>query len=214
MNIALVMEWSTSERNEIVSGVLTKVTEKNGHSVVNYGQYNMEDHRQTYNQNAIFTAALLASGAADFVVTGCGTGEGAMLAANAMPGVICGLVTDPADSYLFTQINGGNCMSLPFAKGWGWAAEVNLEYVFEKLFVQAPGGGYPPSAAASEQRNAALLNKLKAVAVRDIRDILAAEDPDIHDMVVNAFFGKRMELFKENCKDASILKAVEDAISR
>ena len=71
-----------------------------------------------------------------------------------------------------------------------------------------------PSAAASEQRNAALLNKLKAVAVRDIRDILAAEDPDIHDMVVNAFFGKRMELFKENCKDASILKAVEDAISR
>ena len=214
MNIALVMEWSTCQRNEIVFDVLKKVAEANGHTVVNYGQYDMEDNRQTYNQNAVFIAALLESGAADFVVTGCGTGEGAMLAANAMPGVCCGLVTDPADSYLFTQINGGNCMSLPFAKGWGWAAEVNLEYVFEKLFVKAPGGGYPPSAAASEQRNAALLNKLKAVAHNDLKEILASEDADIHEMVVNAFAGKRMELFRDNCKSADILNAVEKAINR
>ncbi len=214
MNIALVMEWSTSERNEIVSSVLEKVAAANGHKAVNYGQFGPEDHRQTYNQNAIFTAVLLASGAADFVITGCGTGEGAMLACNAMPGVQCGLVADPADSYLFTQINGGNCMSLPYAKGWGWAAEVNLEYVFEKLFVKAPGGGYPESAAASEQRNAALLTKLKAAANRDITEILACEDPDIHDMVVNAFGGKRMELFRANCKNAEILAAVEKAISK
>ena len=214
MNIALVMEWSTSERNEIVSSVLQKVAEANGHTVVNYGQYNMEDHRQTYNQNAVFTAALLASGAADFVITGCGTGEGAMLACNSMPGVVCGLVADPADSYLYTQINGGNTMALPFAKGWGWAAEVNLEYVFEKLFVKAPGGGYPPSAAASEQRNAALLNKLKAVSHHSLEEILASEDPDIHDMVVNAFYGKRMELFRANCKNAEVLAAVERAISK
>lgn len=213
MNIALVMEWSTCERNQIVFDVLEKVAKANGHTVVNYGQFNAEDNRQTYNQNAVFLAALLQSGAADFVVTGCGTGEGAMLAANAMPGVCCGLVTDPADSYLFTQINGGNCMSLPFAKGWGWAAEVNLEYVFEKLFIQAPGGGYPPSAAASEQRNAALLNKLKAVANKDIKEILAAKDPDIHEMVVNAFAGKRLELFRANCKSQEIMNAVEKALA-
>jgi len=214
MNIALVMEWSTSARNETVNSVLTKVAEANGHTVVNYGQYNMEDHRQTYNQNAVFSAVLLASGAADFVVTGCGTGEGAMLAANSMPGVQCGLVIDPADSFLYTQINDGNCMSLPFAKGWGWAAEVNLEYVFEKLFVQEPGGGYPPSAAESEKRNAVLLTKLKAVSHSSIEAILASEDPDIHDMVVNAFGGKRLELFRENCKDPDIFKAVEAALAR
>lgn len=213
MNIALVMEWSTSERNSIVNDVLQKVAKANGHTVVNYGQFGMEDFRQTYNQNAIFTASLLASGTADFVITGCGTGEGAMLACNSMPGVTCGLVVDPADSYLFTQINGGNCMSLPFAKGWGWAAEVNLEYVFEKLFVQEPGGGYPESAAASEQRNAALLNKLKAAAQRSIKEILACEDPDVHDMVVNAFGGKRMDLFRENCKNAEFLSVVEKAIA-
>ena len=213
MNIALVMEWSTSARNEVVSKVLAEVAAERGHSVVNYGQFNAEDFRQTYNQNAIFTAALLASKAADFVVTGCGTGEGAMLACNSMPGVQCGLVVDPADSYLFTQINAGNAMSLPFAKGWGWAAEVNLRYVFEKFFAEKPGGGYPIEAAASEQRNAALLNKLKLASHRDLKDILFAEDPDIKEMVKNAFGGKRYELFKANCQDQEILSAVDKAIS-
>lgn len=213
MKIALVMEWSTCERNEIVWNTLKKVAEANGHTVVNYGQFNMEDNRQTYNQNAVLIGALLNSGAADFVITGCGTGEGAMLAANAMPGVCCGLVVDPADSYLFTQVNGGNCMSLPFAKGWGWGAEVNLEYVFEKLFVKAPGGGYPEHAAASEQRNAGLLNKLKAVAHTDIKDILTSEDPDVHDMVKAAFAGERLALFKADCKNEEILAAVEKALA-
>ncbi|MBQ6321702.1 MAG: RpiB/LacA/LacB family sugar-phosphate isomerase [Lachnospiraceae bacterium] len=213
MKIALVMEWSTSERNEIVAEKLTKVAEANGHSVTNYGQFGKEDFRQTYNQNAIFTAALLASGAADFVITGCGTGEGAMLACNSMPGVCCGLVIDPADSYLFTQINGGNCMSLPFAKGWGWAAEVNLEYVFEKLFVQEPGGGYPPSAAASEQRNAYLLNKMKEVSHHSLKEILATEDPEVKEIVKAAFGGKRMELFRANCGCPEILAAVEAALA-
>ena len=213
MKIALVMEWSTSARNAEVIAVLEKVAAANGHTVVNYGQYNLEDNRQTYNQNAIFTSCLLNSGAADFVITGCGTGSGAMLACNSMPGVQCGLCSNPSESYLFTQINGGNCMSIPYALNWGWAAEVNLEYIFEKLFVQEPGGGYPPSAAASEQRNAKLLTKLKAVANKDIKDILASEDPDIKEMIQMAFAGKRMELFKENCQDAEILAAVEKAIA-
>lgn len=213
MKIALVMEWSTCEKNEIVYNTLKKVAEANGHTVVNYGQYNMEDNRQTYNQNAVLTGAILNSGAADFVITGCGTGEGAMLASNAMPGVCCGLVVDPADSYLFTQVNGGNCMSLPFAKGWGWGAELNLEYVFEKLFVKTPGGGYPKHAAASEQKNAALLNKLKAVAHNDMETILTSEDPDVKEMVRAAFAGKRYDLFKADCKCDKIMAAVDKALA-
>lgn len=213
MKIALVMEWSTSARNAEVIAVLEKVAKANGHTVVNYGQYDLEDNRQTYNQNAIFTSCLLNSGAADFVITGCGTGSGAMLACNAMPGVICGLCSNPSESYLFTQINGGNCMSVPFALNWGWAAEVNLEYIFEKLFVKEPGGGYPPSAAASEQRNAALLNKLKAVSTNDIKEILKAEDPDLKEMIRMAFAGKRMELFRENCPDKEMIAAVEAAVA-
>ena len=60
MNIALVMEWSTCAKNEIVYETLKKVAESKGHTVVNYGQFNMEDFRQTYNQNAVFTAAFSA----------------------------------------------------------------------------------------------------------------------------------------------------------
>lgn len=214
MKIALVMEWSTSERNETVYRVLKEVAERNGHTVVNYGQFGPDDHRQTYNQNAVLISAILNSGAADMVVTGCGTGEGALLAANSMPGVLCGLVVDPADSYLYTQINGGNCISLPFAKGWGWAAEVNLEYVFDKLFAKKPGGGYPPAAAASEQNNARLLNKLKAVSHSDIITVLKSDEPEVHNMVKEAFAGKRMELFEADCKNSEILAAVKEAVSR
>ena len=48
-------------------------------------------------------------------------------------GVVCGLIVEPLDGWLFSQINGGNCVSLPLNKGYGWAANVNLEYTFEKL---------------------------------------------------------------------------------
>lgn len=34
---------------------------------------------------------------------GCGTGEGAMLAMNSFPGVICGHVEEPADAYTFIK---------------------------------------------------------------------------------------------------------------
>ena len=211
MKIALVMEWSTSQRNELVYETLKKVAEANGHTVDNYGQFNPEDHRMTYNQCAILTSVILNSGAADFVVTGCGTGEGAMLAANSMPGVECGLVYDPSDSYLFTQINNGNAISLPYAKGFGWGAEVNLEYIFEKLFVQEPGGGYPPHAAESEKNNKRILDGLKKVSHQDIKYILANADKDL----VKASFGgpKTMELLEANCKDRTILDAVKAAIA-
>ena len=212
MKIALVMEWSTCEKNEIVYQTLKKVAEAHGHTVTNYGQFHMEDARQTYNQNAVFIAALLNSGAADFVVTGCGTGEGAMLAANSMPGVCCGLAADPADSYLFTQVNGGNCLSFPFAKGWGWGAEINLEYMFEKLFVREPGGGYPAHAAASEQRNAYLLNQMKAVSHRSLKEILSTENPEVKEIIRAAFAGKRLELFRAACAPGEILSAVEKAL--
>jgi ribose 5-phosphate isomerase RpiB len=60
---------------------------------------------------------LLNSKAVDFVVTGCGTGQGAMMSLNIHPGVVCGCL-DPADAFLFSQINNGNALSLAFAKGF------------------------------------------------------------------------------------------------
>jgi len=211
MKIALVMEWSQSEKNELVFNTLKKVAEANGHTVDNYGQYNMKDHRMTYNQCAILTSTILNSGAADFVVTGCGTGEGATLAANSMPGVECGLCLDPSDSYLFTQINAGNAIAIPYAKGFGWGAEINLEYIFEKLFVREPGGGYPDIARESEKANKKILDGLKAVSHHDIKYILANADKDL----VKASFGgpNTMALLEKNAKDKSIVDAVKAAIA-
>jgi len=135
MRIALINENSQAAKNDMIYSTLKKVADSKGFEVDNYGMYSADDKAQlTYVQNGILAAILLNSGAADFVVTGCGTGEGAMLALNSFPGVICGHVVDPSDAYMFMQINDGNAIALPFAKGFGWGAELNLTYIFEKLF--------------------------------------------------------------------------------
>src|SRR5699024_1639700 len=96
MKIALINENSQAAKNGIIEAALKKAVEPMGHEVVNYGMYAADDAAQlTYVQNGILAAILLNSGAADYVVTGCGTGEGAMLALNSFPGVICGHVEDP-----------------------------------------------------------------------------------------------------------------------
>ena len=120
MNIALIIENSQAAKSDIVHTALTNVVEPLGHEVHHYGMYTAEDDASlTYPMNGLLTGILLNSGAADFVVTGCGTGMGSMLACNAMPGVFCGLVIDPTDAFLFGQINDGNAMSMPYAKGFG-----------------------------------------------------------------------------------------------
>ena len=91
MKIALINENSQAAKNGIIEDALKKVVEPMGHEVVNYGMYAADDAAQlTYVQCGILAAILLNSGAADYVITGCGTGEGAMLALNSFPGVICG----------------------------------------------------------------------------------------------------------------------------
>ena len=59
---------------------------------------------------------LLANRTVDFIVTGCSSGQGMMLACNSMPGVICRYAPTPKDAYLFAQINNGNAISLPLGE--------------------------------------------------------------------------------------------------
>ena len=161
-------------------------------------------------QCGILAAILLNSGAADYVITGCGTGEGAMLALNSFPGVICGHVEDPVDAYTFAHVNDGNAVALPFAKGFGWGGELNLEYVFEKLFVEEWGGGYPKERAVPEQRNAKILNEVKKVTHRDLLDILPNLD---QDLVKGAVAGKQFkDLFFANCKCDKIAEYVKTIV--
>ncbi|MCB1705216.1 MAG: RpiB/LacA/LacB family sugar-phosphate isomerase [Halioglobus sp.] len=207
MKIALINENSQAAKNCIVDTALRNVVEPMGHEVFNYGMYSADDTAVlTYVQNGILAAILLNSGAADFVVTGCGTGAGSMLALNAFPGVICGHAQDPVDAFTFAQINAGNALAMPFAKGFGWAAELNLEYIFEKLFGQEMGQGYPAERAAIMAKNRDILNKVKAVTHTDMLTILETLD---QDLVKGAIGGEKFkEYFYAHCTNDDIKRAV------
>lgn len=211
MRIALINENSQAAKNEMICSTLEKVVKPMGHEVRNYGMYSADDACQlTYVQVGILAAVLLNSGAADYVITGCGTGEGAMLACNSFPGVICGHVANPLDAYTFAQINDGNAISIPFALGFGWGGELNLEYIFEKLFCEESGQGYPKERAVPEQRNKRILDEVKAAAYRPLPEILKDLD---RDLVRGALGGEKFrELFFADCKCEEIAAAVREIL--
>ena len=61
---------------------------------------------------------------------------------------------------------------MPFAKGFGWGAELNLENVFENLFKAPFGGGYPKERVIPEQRNKKILDEVKKITHNDFLTIL------------------------------------------
>lgn len=203
MKIALINENSQASKNEIIYNTLKSVVEPKGYEVYNYGMYSAEDEAQlTYVQNGILAAILLNSGAVDYVITGCGTGEGAMLALNSFPGVVCGHIVDPSDAFMFSQINDGNAIALPFAKGFGWGADLNLQYIFEKLFEGESGQGYPKERAVFMERNRKILNEVKKVTHVDMLTILKNIDQELLKGAVSG--AKFQEYFFDNCKDEAI----------
>ncbi|MBE6630972.1 MAG: hypothetical protein E7624_09030 [Ruminococcaceae bacterium] len=211
MKIALINENSQAAKNELILSALTSVVEPMGHTVDNYGMYKADDAAQlTYVQVGILGAILLGSGAADYVVTGCGTGEGAMLAMNSFPGVICGHVEDPVDAYTFAHVNDGNAVSLPFAKGFGWGGELNLTYIFEKLFGFGHGEGYPKERVVPEQRNKKILDGVRAETLRPLTECLDRID---QELLRGAIAGERFrELFFANCKDEKIAAYIRNLL--
>lgn len=211
MKIALINENSQAAKNEIIYQALKTVTQPMGFEVKNYGMYTAEDKAQlTYVQVGILSAILLNSGAADYVVTGCGTGEGAMLACNSFPGVICGLVADPLDAYTFSQINDGNAVAIPYAKGFGWGGELNLQYIFEKLFAEPGGQGYPKERAAIMKRNREILNDVRKAAFHDLPAILKNLD---QELVRGALSGERFaEYFFADCRCDQLRETVQNIL--
>ncbi len=204
MKIALIIENSQAAKSQIIHDALNSVATEFGHEVHHYGMYAPEDKASlTYVMNGLLTGIVLNSGAADFVVTGCGTGMGSMLAANAMPGVLCGLVIDPTDAFLFSQINDGNAMSMPYAKGFGWAAELNLQDCYRKLFENEAGAGYPKERAEIMRKNRGILKDLKSASCRDMIDVLKGVDQDLLKATIAG--EKFADLFYANAQNEEIV---------
>lgn len=171
-------ENSQASKNQMIYEVLEKTAAKYGHTTFNYGKYSESDENgKTYVQIGFLAALVLNAGAADFVVTGCGSGQGVMTVCNSFPGVVCGLIEDPCDAVLFMRVNNGNAVSLPFAKGFGWGAELNLKFIFERLFQTEPGSGYPEEWAEEEREGKRCLDDLKKLTHREFLCILEKMDP-------------------------------------
>ena len=203
MKIAMMNEFSQASKNAIVLAQLKDVVEPMGHTVYNTGMCCDDDpYYLTYLNLGVQAALLLNSGAADFVVTGCGTGQGALMALNAFPGVVCGYCIEPTDAYLFLQINNGNALAIPYAKGFGWGAELNLEMIFQQLFGFGHGNGYPKERVVPEQRNKKILDGVKAITYRPLIDILHDIDQDfLRETISGEHFA---EYFYPACGDEAI----------
>jgi hypothetical protein len=125
-----------------------------------------------------------------------------MLACNTMPGVFCGLVIDPTDAFLFSQINDGNAISMPYAKGFGWAAELNLQDCYRKIFENEGGAGYPKERAVFMAKNRSILKDMKAASCHDMLTVLKSID---QDLLKAAIAGEKFaELFYPNAQDQAM----------
>lgn len=169
MKIAVINETSAADRNADILAAL----EGHGHTVINVGmKKNGEKPELTYIHTGLLAALVLNTGAADLVVGGCGTGQGFLNSAMQYPGVFCGLISGPLDVWLFTQINGGNCISLPLNQGYGWAGDVNLKFIFERLFSVETGCGYPAHRKESQAQSRELLTEVNRQTHRSLGEIL------------------------------------------
>lgn len=221
MKIALIQEFSQAGKNDIILGTLKKVVEPMGHIVYNTLMkqidnpndlpelYPADNPRRTYLHIGIQAALLLNSGAVDFVVTGCGTGQGALMSCNMYPGVVCGYCIEPTDAYLFLQINDGNCLSIPYAKGFGWGAELNLENIFTRAFGSPKGQGYPTDRKESQNRNVKLLDDFKKRVAKPLPEIIRSLD---QQMVKEAITPEFLACFDEGCQDDELRELVHSYV--
>ena len=129
---------------------------------------------------------------------------------NSFPGVICGHVEDPVDAYTFAHVNDGNAVAMPFAKGFGWGGELNLEYCFEKLFGFGHGQGYPKERVEPEQRNKKILDGVRAATFKPLIECLKSID---QDLLKGAIAGEKFrELFFASCKDEELAAYVKSLL--
>lgn len=208
MKIGLITENSQASKNEIIYNSLKRST---NYEIINFGMKE-NDNNLTYVQIGLLGAILLNTKCVDFIVTGCGTGEGAMMSMNSFPNVTCGLIETPLDAYLFSQINAGNAISMPYAKGFGWGSELKLDYIFEKLFSSPFGGGYPKERVEPEQRNKRILDEIKTITHRPLIEILKNIDKKFLYETINREQFKNY--FFDNSKDEEITEFLKDFLEK
>lgn len=178
MKIGIIQAASQKSKNPMLEQYAAQAIPKE-HEVINFGVFENSGEPLTYIEAALCVSLLLESGAVDFIITGCSSGQGMMLACNSLPGVICGYVENPADASLFGQINNGNAISYPLGLNWGWAGEINFTETIRTLFRASFGQGYPPQEAQRKKRDAEQLKRINRLCKKRLTDVLPLLEPDL-----------------------------------
>lgn len=207
MKVGLITENSQCTKNNIIYDSLKRTT---NHEIINFGMIE-GDNELTYVQAGLLASILLNTKCVDFIVTGCGTGEGAMMSLNSYPNVTCGLIETPLDAYLFSQINAGNAISIPYAKGFGWGSELNLDLIFTNLFKEEFGGGYPKERAESERNNREILFNIKKITHTKLIDILKNIDQEFLYNTINR--KQFLDYFFDNSNDEEVTLYIKNVLN-
>lgn len=203
LKIALIMDASQSGKNADVFEVLKKSAEKYGHTAVNYGQYGPDEpHNVTTVTNSVLSSVVIASGAADFVISGCANGVGASIGMNAMPNLLCGILNDAADAEQFAEEHCGNSVCMPFERAFHWGGEAAFGTIFDHLFAKLE----PVDAQTSPE-----IFALKAASGRSVEDVIRTLEDDL----LKQSFGGRgvMDLLRADCRDAALVEMVEGRLA-
>jgi len=175
MRIAVINETSAGNRNADILAAL----EGRGHEVLNVGMTERGARPElSYIHTGLMTAILLHLNLVDFVVGGCGTGQGYLNSVMQYPGVFCVHILNDLDAWLFARINAGNCISLALNQGYGWAGEVNLRFIFDRLFTSELGAGYPLQRAAPQKEFRTKLMEVSEATHRTFPEIVNALPDD------------------------------------
>ena len=174
MKIGIIQASSQAAKNQMLFDTVKKYAAND--EVLNFGCTENEPERYSYVEISVLAGALLASGAVDFIVTGCSSGQGMMLACNSFPGVLCGYAPSPMDAYLFVQINHGNALSLPLGEEYTWAGFENFENTIAKVFSEPFGQGYPKSEAARKAKDTRMLKEIRSKSQRSAAELLDSLD--------------------------------------
>lgn len=173
MKIGVIQASSQIEKNSI----LYECTKDYG-EVINFGCFENEEN-YSYVEIALEICLLISSQAVDFIVTGCSSGQGMMIACNSLPNLICGYLPTPQDAYLFGRINDGNVASLPLGLNYGWAGEINLKVTLQQLFEEPFGVGYPLKDVKRKQEDTKKIKALNQLCKKDIIEFLDELDQQI-----------------------------------
>lgn len=178
MRIGIIQASSQREKNDVLCQCarLAVAHNRRDDQVVNYGVFSQESASFSYIETAVNISLLLSSGAVDFIITGCSSGQGMMLACNSLPSVLCGYVQNPQDAFLFGRINGGNAVSLPLGLNYGWLGEINLQCTLDKLFEGDFGCGYPPEDAERKRQDAEKLKQINRIAKKPAIEVFRLLD--------------------------------------